>query len=124
MPALATSPDVRWHSPPQAAVGKWAEASELADGLLGILATPMIRIELLRLQAWFLENLERRLGVGREKMLGVYEDVLQSHAPPARAAAAARSPAQTHLAAALRTGSGIASPYRGGRSYPDSEEEI
>ena len=81
-------------------------------------------MKLLRLQAWFLENLERRLGVGREKMLGVYEDVLQSHAPPARAAAAARSPAQTHLAAALRTGSGIASPYRGGRSYPDSEEEI
>ena len=81
-------------------------------------------MKLLRLQAWFLENLERRLGVGREKMLGVYEDVLQSHAPPARAAAAARSPAQTHLASALRTGSGIASPYRGGRSYPDSEEEI
>ena len=52
-------------------------------------------MKLLRLQAWFLENLERRLGVGREKMLGVYEDVLQSHAPPARAAAAARSPAQT-----------------------------
>ena len=42
-------------------------------------------MKLLRLQAWFLENLERRLGVGREKMLGVYEDVLQSHAPPARA---------------------------------------